>query len=282
MSTPPLHVSAPATVAANAMPLLRFEQLSKVYPTPRGPYPVLENINLEICQGEFVCVIGHSGCGKSTLLNMVSGFATPSAGQVLLEGKPITRPGPDRMVVFQGYALLPWLSAYDNVHLAIDAVNPRMPENEKREIAMQHLAMVGLTEAADKKITQISGGMKQRVAIARALAIRPEVLILDEPFGALDAITKEELQEELLQIWNTQKCTVLMITHDIDEALFLADRLVMMTNGPAASIGEILSIDFARPRSREEIMEDPRYYELRNAALDFLYHRFAHDQDEVA
>jgi len=282
MSTPPLRVSAPATVAANAMPLLRFEQLSKVYPTPRGPYPVLENINLEISQGEFVCVIGHSGCGKSTLLNMVSGFATPSAGQVLLEGKPITRPGPDRMVVFQGYALLPWLSAYDNVHLAIDAVNPRMPENEKREIAMQHLAMVGLTEAADKKITQISGGMKQRVAIARALAIRPEVLILDEPFGALDAITKEELQEELLQIWNTQKCTVLMITHDIDEALFLADRLVMMTNGPAASIGEILSIDFARPRSREEIMEDPRYYELRNAALDFLYHRFAHDQDEVA
>jgi bicarbonate transport system ATP-binding protein len=142
--------------------------------------------------------------------------------------------------------------------------------------------MVGLTEAADKKITQISGGMKQRVAIARALAIRPEVLILDEPFGALDAITKEELQEELLQIWNTQKCTVLMITHDIDEALFLADRLVMMTNGPSASIGEVLSIDFARPRSREEIMEDPRYYELRNAALDFLYQRFAHDQDEVA
>jgi len=282
MSNPSLHASASAAVAAHAMPLLRFEQLSKVYPTPGGPYPVLENINLEISKGEFVCVIGHSGCGKSTLLNMVSGFATPSAGRVLLEGKPITRPGPDRMVVFQGYALLPWLSAYDNVHLAIDAVNPRLPDNEKREIAMQHLAMVGLTEAADKKITQISGGMKQRVAIARALAIRPEVLILDEPFGALDAITKEELQEELLQIWNTQKCTVLMITHDIDEALFLADRLVMMTNGPSASIGEVLSIDFARPRSREEIMENPRYYELRNAALDFLYQRFAHDQDEVA
>jgi bicarbonate transport system ATP-binding protein len=267
---------------AGTAPLLRFEQLGKVYPTPAGPYPVLENINFEVNQGEFVCVIGHSGCGKSTLLNMVSGFATPTSGQVLLNGKPIEKPGPDRMVVFQGYALLPWMSAYDNVYLGIDSVKPNLPEHEKREIAMEHLEMVGLTAAAEKKITQISGGMKQRVAIARALAIRPDVLILDEPFGALDAITKEELQEELLKIWNTQKCTVLMITHDIDEALFLADRLVMMTNGPAAGIGEILTIDFPRPRSREDIMEDPCYYELRNSALDFLYNRFAHDEDEKA
>ena len=267
---------------AGTAPLLRFEQLGKVYPTPAGPYPVLENINFDVNQGEFVCVIGHSGCGKSTLLNMVSGFATPTSGQVLLNGKPIEKPGPDRMVVFQGYALLPWMSAYDNVYLGIDSVKPNLPEHEKREIAMEHLEMVGLTAAAEKKITQISGGMKQRVAIARALAIRPDVLILDEPFGALDAITKEELQEELLKIWNTQKCTVLMITHDIDEALFLADRLVMMTNGPAAGIGEILTIDFPRPRSREDIMEDPRYYELRNSALDFLYNRFAHDEDEKA
>ena len=267
---------------AGTAPLLRFEQLVKVYPTPAGPYPVLENINFDVNQGEFVCVIGHSGCGKSTLLNMVSGFATPTSGQVLLNGKPIEKPGPDRMVVFQGYALLPWMSAYDNVYLGIDSVKPNLPEHEKREIAMEHLDMVGLTAAAEKKITQISGGMKQRVAIARALAIRPDVLILDEPFGALDAITKEELQEELLKIWNTQKCTVLMITHDIDEALFLADRLVMMTNGPAAGIGEILTIDFPRPRSREDIMEDPRYYELRNSALDFLYNRFAHDEDEKA
>jgi len=267
---------------AGTAPLLRFEQLGKVYPTPAGPYPVLENINFEVNQGEFVCVIGHSGCGKSTLLNMVSGFATPTSGQVLLNGKPIEKPGPDRMVVFQGYALLPWMSAYENVYLGIDSVKPNLPEHEKREIAMEHLEMVGLTAAAEKKITQISGGMKQRVAIARALAIRPNVLILDEPFGALDAITKEELQEELLKIWNTQKCTVLMITHDIDEALFLADRLVMMTNGPAAGIGEILTIDFPRPRRREDIMEDPRYYELRNSALDFLYNRFAHDEDEKA
>ena len=265
--------------ATTASPLLRFEGLGLTYPTPKGPYPVLDNINFEVQQGEFVCVIGHSGCGKSTLLNTVSGFSKPTSGQVLLRGNPIQRPGPDRMVVFQGYALLPWLSAYDNVALAIESVKPQLGEREKREIVMEHLELVGLTQAAEKLITQLSGGMKQRVAIARALAIRPEVLILDEPFGALDAITKEELQEELLKIWNTQKCTVLMITHDIDEALFLADRLVMMTNGPAAGIGEILSIDFARPRNREDIMEDPRYYELRNSALDFLYNRFAHDED---
>jgi bicarbonate transport system ATP-binding protein len=269
----------PQLSTPTASPLLRFEQLGLAYPTPKGPYPVLENINLEVQAGEFVCVIGHSGCGKSTLLNTVSGFAKPTSGRVLLHGQPIQRPGPDRMVVFQGYALLPWCTAYENVHLAIDSVKPNLSEREKREIAMEHLELVGLTTAAGKLITQLSGGMKQRVAIARALAIRPEVLILDEPFGALDAITKEELQEELLKIWNTQKCTVLMITHDIDEALFLADRLVMMTNGPSAGIGEVLSIDFPRPRNREDIMEDPYYYELRNGALDFLYNRYAHDED---
>ncbi|QPN57750.1 ATP-binding cassette domain-containing protein [Synechococcus sp. CBW1107] len=259
---------------------LRFENVSKVYPTATGPYTVLDGIDLAVNEGEFMCVIGHSGCGKSTLLNMVSGFATPSDGQVVLHGTPITKPGPDRMVVFQGYALLPWFTAYENVYLAIDSVKPDLPAREKKEITREHLAMVGLTEAAEKKILQLSGGMKQRVAIARALAIRPEVLILDEPFGALDAITKEELQEELLTIWNTQKCTVLMITHDIDEALFLADRLVMMTNGPAARIGEIMDINFPRPRNREEIMEDPIYYDMRNQALDFLYSRFAHDDTE--
>lgn len=276
-------VTIPSSPAATpAAPLLQFNDLGKVYSTPSGPYPVLEGINLEVRQGEFVCVIGHSGCGKSTLLNMVSGFATPTSGQVLLRGQPIRRPGPDRMVVFQGYALLPWMSAYDNVLLAVESVKPTLSDREKREIVEDHLRLVGLEKAADKLITQISGGMKQRVAIARALAIRPEVLILDEPFGALDAITKEELQVELLQIWNTQKCTVLMITHDIDEALFLADRLVMMTNGPAAGIGDVMTIDFPRPRNREDIMEDPRYYERRNQALDFLYNRFAHDEDEVA
>ncbi|MEA5399018.1 nitrate ABC transporter ATP-binding protein [Synechococcus sp. BA-124 BA4] len=267
-------------VSPSSDAFLRFENVSKVYPTATGPYTVLDGIDLAVNQGEFMCVIGHSGCGKSTLLNMVSGFATPSEGQVVLHGNRITKPGPDRMVVFQGYALLPWFTAYENVYLAIDSVKPDLSAREKKEITREHLAIVGLTEAAEKKILQLSGGMKQRVAIARALAIRPEVLILDEPFGALDAITKEELQEELLTIWNTQKCTVLMITHDIDEALFLADRLVMMTNGPAARIGEIMDINFPRPRNREEIMEDPIYYDMRNQALDFLYSRFAHDDTE--
>ncbi|MEN9388119.1 MAG: hypothetical protein RLZZ255_1095 [Cyanobacteriota bacterium] len=269
----------PHTTPAASTPLLSFQKMGLAYPTPKGPYPVLENINLEIESGEFICVIGHSGCGKSTLLNTVSGFAKPTSGKVLLHGQPIQRPGPDRMVVFQGYALLPWLTAYENVALGIESVKPNLSARETRELVIEHLELVGLTAAAEKTVTQISGGMKQRVAIARALAIRPEVLILDEPFGALDAITKEELQEELLNIWNTQKCTVLMITHDIDEALFLADRLVMMSNGPAAGIGEVLNIDFPRPRNREDIMEDPRYYELRNNALDFLYNRFAHDDE---
>lgn len=256
---------------------LTIQNLSKVYPTPKGDYPVLKDVNLNIAAGEFICIIGHSGCGKSTLLDMVSGFNQPTAGGVYLKGQPIRKPGRDRMVVFQSYALLPWLTAFENVCLAVNKAYPHKMTAEKRAIAREHLAMVGLTEAADKKPSQLSGGMKQRVSIARALAIRPEVLILDEPFGALDAITKEELQEELLTIWNDQRCTVLMITHDIDEALFLADRLVMMTNGPSATIGEILTIPFPRPRDRVQIMEDPEYYELRNYALDFLYNRFAHD-----
>jgi bicarbonate transport system ATP-binding protein len=275
-----------ATLTATE-PFLSIENVSKVYQTPRGPYTVLEDVNLTVNEGEFICVIGHSGCGKSTLLNMVSGFAHPTEGSVRVGGKSIVEPGPDRMVVFQGYALLPWLTALENVYLAVDSVYPQKSQAEKTAIAKDHLAMVGLTEAMDKKPPQISGGMKQRVSIARALAIRPQVLILDEPFGALDAITKEELQEELLQIWNGRqgrtegehRCTVLMITHDIDEALFLADRLVMMTNGPHAKIGEIMTIPFSRPRDRDRIMEDPEYYKLRNYALDFLYNRFAHDDD---
>jgi len=260
-------------------PFLVIENVSKIYPTPTGPYTVLDGVELTVREGEFVCLIGHSGCGKSTLLNMVAGFNTPSDGEVRLQSKAITEPGPDRMMVFQNYCLLPWLTAFENVYLAVDSVFPDKPEAQKRAIVKDHLAMVGLTEAADKKPTQLSGGMKQRVAIARALSIRPQVLILDEPFGALDAITKEELQEELLKIWQDHQVTVLMITHDIDEALFLADRLVMMTNGPSAKIGEVLNIPFSRPRNRARIMEDPEYYNLRNYALDFLFRRFAHDDE---
>jgi nitrate/nitrite transport system ATP-binding protein len=210
---------------------------------------------------------------------MVAGFSSPSRGQVLLQDKEVKEPGPDRMMVFQNYSLLPWKTAFENVYIGVNSVYPEKSQAEKVKIVEENLSLVGLTEAAQKKPPQLSGGMKQRVAIARALAIRPQVLILDEPFGALDAITKEELQEELLKIWQEHQLTVLMITHDIDEALFLCDRLVMMTNGPSAKIGEVLKMPFARPRVRSQITEDPRYYELRNEALDFLYNRFAHSED---
>lgn len=258
-------------------PFLILDGVTKIYPAQSGPNVVIKDVNLTLKQGEFVCVIGHSGCGKSTMLNTVSGFATPDAGEVRMRGQKITKPGPDRMVVFQNYSLLPWMTAYDNVYLVVDEVFPNKSRSEKDTIVQEHLVMVGLGDAMEKKPPQLSGGMRQRVAIARAFAVRPEVLVLDEPFGALDAITKEEMQEELSQIVMDHGCTILMVTHDIDECLFLADRLVMMTNAPAAKIGEILEIPFPRPRDREQIMEDPLYYDLRNRALDFLYNRFAHD-----
>ncbi|MEY3866171.1 MAG: hypothetical protein RLZZ338_62 [Cyanobacteriota bacterium] len=267
-------------VSVNSNGFLVIKDVSKVYETAQGSYTVLDGVNLEIKEGEFICIIGHSGCGKSTLLNSIAGFNKPTTGEVLLEGNPITEPGPDRMVVFQNYSLLPWLSAKENVALAVETVYAHKSVTIQENIVQDHLELVGLTESAHKKPGQISGGMKQRVAIARALATRPKVLILDEPFGALDPITREELQEELLKIWREYRVTVLMITHDIDEALFLADRVVMMTNGPSAHIGEDLKIPFSRPRDRARIMEDPVYYELRNFALDFLFRRYAHHEGD--
>lgn len=264
-----------SAVAESKSDFLEIDNVSKVYATPQGDYTVLEGVNLSVKEGEFICVIGHSGCGKTTLLNMVSGFAHPSSGEVRLKGKQISRPGPDRMVVFQNYSLLPWKTAFENIYIAVNAVYPEKSKQEKTAIVQEHLAMVGLEEAANKKPGQLSGGMKQRVSIARALSICPEVLILDEPFGALDAITREELQDELLKIWEEHRATVMMITHDIDEALFLADRIVMMTNGPAASIGEIMEVPFPHPRDRSQMMENPKYYTLRNHALDFLFGRYA-------
>jgi nitrate/nitrite transport system ATP-binding protein len=262
-------------------PFLSIKDVSKVYPTAKGPAVILDGVNLQINEGEFICLIGHSGCGKSTLLNMIAGFNGPTDGEVALQGVRITEPGPDRMVVFQNYSLLPWLTATENIHLGVETVYAEKSAEEHNKIVQQHLELVGLTEACEKRPGQLSGGMKQRVAIARALATRPKLLILDEPFGALDPITREELQEELLKIWQEYKITVIMITHDIDEALFLSDRIVMMTNGPAASIGEDVHIPFSRPRNRTRIMEDPKYYELRNFALEFLFSRYAHtDGDE--
>jgi nitrate ABC transporter ATP-binding subunit len=250
---------------------LVLDNVTKVYPATAGLNVVIKDINLTVRKNEFICVIGHSGCGKSTMLNTVSGFATPDEGSVHMGGKPITGPGPDRMVVFQNYSLMPWLSAYENVYLAIDSVHPNKSQADKDQVVREYLTLVGLGDAMEKTPPQMSGGMRQRVAIARAFCLHPEVMILDEPFGALDAITKEEMQEEVSKIFTEHQCTVLMVTHDIDECLFLADRLVMMTEGPAAGIGEILEIPFARPRDREQILEDPRYYDLRNRALEFLY-----------
>jgi nitrate ABC transporter ATP-binding subunit len=266
------RLATPAQAAPTAeQAFLQFEQVCQVFETRRGRFEALRDVNLSVRQGEFLCVIGHSGCGKSTLLNMVSGFLKPSGGRVSLRDVPIQEPGPDRMVVFQNYSLLPWLT--------VRAARSDLPRLEQERVVEHHLEMVGLLEAQDRRPGQISGGMRQRVAIARALAVRPEVLVLDEPFGALDAITKEELQEELLAIWREQRPTVLMITHDIDEALFLADRIVMMTNGPAATIGEIMDVPFERPRRYEAIQADPRYGQLRNHALDFLYRRHAHVEE---
>ena len=268
-------------ISSAATPFLSIKDVSKVYPTAKGPAVILDGVNLQVNEGEFICLIGHSGCGKSTLLNMIAGFNGPTDGEVALQGVRITEPGPDRMVVFQNYSLLPWLTATENIHLGVETVYAEKSPEEHNAIVQQHLELVGLTEACDKRPGQLSGGMKQRVAIARALATRPKLLILDEPFGALDPITREELQEELLKIWREYKITVIMITHDIDEALFLSDRIVMMTNGPAASIGEDVPIPFSRPRNRTRIMEDPKYYELRNFALEFLFSRYAHtDGDE--
>lgn len=267
-----------ASLADNSS-YLCFENIAHSFQTPTGPFEAIRDINLSIGAGSFTCIIGHSGCGKSTLLNMVSGFLQPSQGRVTVAGVLIEEPGPDRMVVFQNYSLLPWKSVWQNVALAVDATRPDLNSSQKEESIWHHLEMVGLVDSKDKLPHELSGGMRQRVAIARALAVQPDVLVLDEPFGALDAITKEELQEELLGIWREHKPTVLMITHDIDEALFLADRIVMMTNGPSATIGEIMDIPFERPRSYEVIQADSRYGKLRNHALDFLYRRHAHQVD---
>ncbi|MCC3415160.1 MAG: ATP-binding cassette domain-containing protein [Microcoleus sp. PH2017_29_MFU_D_A] len=275
----------PATkIQSKKSGFLTIKDVSKVYPNlkePEKPFVILDGVNLTINEGEFICLIGHSGCGKSTLLNMIAGFNGPTSGEVALEGARITEPGPDRMVVFQNYSLLPWLTATENIHLGVETVYGDKSAEEHDKIVKDNLELVGLTEACNKRPGQLSGGMKQRVAIARALATRPKLLILDEPFGALDPITREELQEELLKIWHEYKITIVMITHDIDEALFLADRIVMMTNGPAASIGEDMHIPFSRPRNRTRMMEDPKYYELRNFALEFLFSRYAHHEEDT-
>lgn len=252
---------------------LEISYVTKTYPTPRGPAVIVEDFNLGVRKGEFISLIGHSGCGKSTVLSMVAGLTDATSGGVILAGREVVGPGPDRGVVFQAPCLLPWLSAFDNVMLGVDSVYPHAGVAERREVAEYYLALVGLGDALHRKPGELSQGMRQRVGLARAFALSPKMLLLDEPFGMLDSLTRIELQDVLLELWQRDQKTALMVTHDVDEALFLSDRIVMMTDGPAATVGEILEVTFPRPRSRKQLLEDPEYYRLREQLIGFLEER---------
>lgn len=250
---------------------VEVDHIDRIFPLPNGgTYVALKNIDLKIQQGEFISLIGHSGCGKSTLLNMIAGLDKPTHGGVILEGRQVTGPGPERMVVFQNYSLLPWLTVRENIALGVDEVMGNRPKGERKGIIEHHIDMVGLRHAAHKRPGELSGGMKQRVAIARALALRPKVLLLDEPFGALDALTRGGLQDQLMKICEETNATCVMVTHDVDEALLLSDRIVMLTNGPESHIGQILEVDIPRPRQRMEVVNHPSYYSYRNEIIYFL------------
>jgi nitrate/nitrite transport system ATP-binding protein len=250
---------------------VEVDHVDQVFNLPGGKqYIALKNISLELQKGEFITLLGHSGCGKSTLLNIIAGLAKPASGGVVLEGREVTQPGPDRMVVFQNYSLLPWLTVRDNIALAVNRVMKDLPKSERQQIVEHHIDMVKLRHAADKRPGQLSGGMKQRVAIARALSIRPKLLLLDEPFGALDALTRSSLQDQLMQISQENQLTCVMVTHDVDEALLLSDRIIMLTNGPESYIGQILEVPFERPRERLEVVGHPSYYALRTDVVYFL------------
>ena len=264
---------------------LQIERVAQTFKTAKGDFPALRNIDLTVGKGEFVTLIGHSGCGKSTLLNLIAGLTMPTEGTLICANREIAGPGPERAVVFQNHSLLPWLTCFENVYLGIERVfgqsgivDGKAKENKAQLTARTHAAleMVGLSHAAYKRPGEISGGMKQRVGIARALAMEPQVLLMDEPFGALDALTRAKLQDELLAIVANTQSTVVMVTHDVDEAVLLSDKIVMMTNGPAATIGEVLNVELPRPRSRVTLADDPEYLRYRKAVIDFLYTRQAH------
>ena len=264
-------------------PFIQVQRAEMVFSTRKGRFHALRDIDLDIAKGEFVTLIGHSGCGKSTLLNLIAGLLRPTGGGLLCDGREIAGPGPERAVVFQNHSLLPWLSCFDNVLLAVESVFGGH-ELRKRLMARteEALQLVGMGHAMFKRPHEISGGMKQRVGIARALAMQPKVLLMDEPFGALDALTRAHLQDELLKIVAETHSTVVMVTHDVDEAVLLSDRIVMMTNGPAATIGEILPVGLTRPRDRVALAEDPAYVHARKAVIDFLYTRHRHVEAKAA
>jgi nitrate/nitrite transport system ATP-binding protein len=249
---------------------LELTQLTKSYPSPNGEAVIVKNLNFKFHKGEFVTVIGHSGCGKSTMLMMAAGLTQITGGGIILAGKELTGPGPDRGVVFQSPSLLPWMTAFENVMLGVNQVFYTADKTERTQIAEYYLTLVGLGDSMHKRPAELSQGMRQRVGIARAFALSPKVLLLDEPFGMLDSLTRWELQSVLMEVWERVHLTAVLVTHDIDEAILLADRVVMMTNGPNARVGKILSIDLPRPRSRQALLDHPRYYELRGELLDFL------------
>lgn len=249
---------------------VELSNLSKVYPTPKGPAVIVKNFDLKIQKGEFVTLIGHSGCGKSTVLSMLAGLSDISDGGIILAGKELSGAGPDRGVVFQSPSLLPWMTAYENVMLGVEQVFFTASKQERREIVEYYLTVVGLGDSMQKRPSELSQGMRQRVGIARAFALKPKMLLLDEPFGMLDSLTRYELQQVLIELWRKNKITALMVTHDVDEALFLSDRIVCMTDGPSAEVGEILEVNFPRPRERKAVMEHPDYYKLREQLIEFL------------
>lgn len=253
--------------------MLELDRLWKVYDTPKGPAVIVKDFNLKLKEGEFTTLIGHSGCGKSTVLMMVAGLSELTKGNMILAGKESVGPGPDRGIVFQSPCLLPWMTAFENVMVGVNQVYYTASKAERRQMAEYYLTIVGLGDAMHKYPAELSQGMRQRVGIARAFALQPKMLLLDEPFGMLDSLTRYELQDVLLDLWRRNRITTLMVTHDVDEAIFLSDRVVMMTDGPEAEVGDILSIPFERPRNRKEIMEDPRYYELREHLITFLNDR---------
>ena len=270
--TPPSHTASKPPIAGR--PFLHIDGVSKSFTRGSSRSEVLTGIDLKIGQGEYVAIIGHSGCGKSTLLNIVAGLLDITSGAVLLENKEVNTPGPDRAVVFQNHSLLPWLTVYDNVRLAVDKVFSGIKSRPERDAwTMHNLELVQMAHAKDKRPMEISGGMKQRVGIARALAMQPKVLLLDEPFGALDALTRAHLQDSVMAIHQQLRNTVLMITHDVDEAVLLSDRIVMMTNGPAATIGDVLDVKLPRPRRRLDLVDNADYIQARAAVLEFLYAR---------
>ena len=249
---------------------LILDKVTKSYPSPKGPAVIVKDFDLHVKKGEFVSIIGHSGCGKSTVLSMLAGLSDVTSGVIILADKELVGPGPDRGVVFQSPCLLPWLTAFENVMLGINQVFFTAARYEREQIAEYYLTVVGLGDAMHKKPGELSGGMRQRVGIARAFALSPKMLLLDEPFGMLDSLTRFELQEVLINLWRRDKKTALLITHDVDEALFLSDRIVMMTSGPEARVGDILEVNFPRPRNRREVMAHPDYYRLREHLISFL------------